>query len=44
LKDRTGVEITLPDYGKVKVDVPRAGAFYLVREKTAAVTRIAAAD
>jgi hypothetical protein len=34
LEDRRGVEITIPDFGKVTVDVPRAGAFYLVDEAT----------
>jgi len=34
LKDRKGVQITIPDYGNVTVDVPRAGGFYVVEEKT----------
>ncbi len=32
LKDRPGVQITIPDYKPIKVDVPVAGAFYHVRE------------
>ncbi|MBN2312503.1 MAG: hypothetical protein JXM79_01150 [Sedimentisphaerales bacterium] len=32
LEDRSDVMITLPDYGKITIDVPRAGAFYLVEE------------
>jgi hypothetical protein len=32
LKDRTGVQITIPDYRPVTVDVPTAGAFYRVNE------------
>jgi hypothetical protein len=35
-----GVEITIPDYGKVTVDVPRGGAFYLVSEQDGRVRRI----
>jgi hypothetical protein len=30
---RTGVEITVPDYGAITVDVPQAGSFFHVREK-----------
>jgi hypothetical protein len=40
LEDRTGVEITIPDHGKVTVDVPRRGAFYLVQEQGKKVSRI----
>ena len=32
LEDRQGVRITIPDYGPVTVDVPRAGAFWVVEE------------
>jgi hypothetical protein len=32
LADRNGVEITLPEYGKLTVNVPRAGAFFLIDE------------
>ena len=32
LENRRQVEIMIPDYGKVTVDVPRSGAFYLVDE------------
>ena len=34
LEDRKNVEITMPEYGKITVDVPVAGAFYVVDEKT----------
>jgi hypothetical protein len=33
LEDRQGVEIRLPEFGPLTVDVPRAGAFYLVDEQ-----------
>jgi hypothetical protein len=33
LEDRRGVEITLPDFGPLKLDVPQAGAFSLVEEQ-----------
>ena len=33
LKDRNDVQITIPNFKAVTVDVPRAGAFYLVDEK-----------
>jgi hypothetical protein len=32
LENRRGVRITIPDYGPVTVDVPRAGAFFLIEE------------
>jgi hypothetical protein len=35
LENRTGVEITIPECGSVTVDVPRAGAFYIVDEGSA---------
>jgi hypothetical protein len=38
LEDRKNVEITIPDYGKITVDVPVAGAFYVVDEKSKKVT------
>jgi hypothetical protein len=41
LEDRRQVEIKIPDYGEVTVDVPRAGAFYLIEERNRQVTRIA---
>jgi len=37
---RSGVEIEIPEYGKVKVDVTPAGSFYLVREKDRSVTPV----
>jgi hypothetical protein len=40
LKDREGVQITIPDYGQVRVDVPRAGAFYVVDERGGEITRL----
>lgn len=33
LEDRQGVTIKLPEFGDVKVDVPRAGAFYVVDQR-----------
>jgi hypothetical protein len=40
LKARRDVTITLPDYGEVTVDVPRAGVFYLVEAQNRQVTRV----
>jgi hypothetical protein len=40
LEDRRAVEITLPEHGKVKVDVPRAGTFYQVRERDGVVEAV----
>lgn len=40
LKDRQKVTVTIPSYGKVTVDVPRKGAFYLVDEKSKKVNAI----
>jgi len=40
LEDRTGVEITVPEFGKVTLDVPRAGTFYVLDEKSGKVTRL----
>lgn len=40
LKDRTGVAVTIPGYRKVTVDVPQAGAFYLVDEGARRVNRL----
>jgi hypothetical protein len=42
LRSREEVEITIPEFGKVTVDAPRAGAFYAVEEKTRKVTEIEA--
>lgn len=39
--DRTNVEITVPEYGKITVDVPVAGAFYVIEEKSEKVTSLA---
>lgn len=40
-QDRGAVQITIPAYQSVVVDVPRCGAFYLVRESTGEVRRLA---
>jgi hypothetical protein len=40
LQDRNNVEITIPDYGKITVDVPVAGAFYTVDEKSKAIQKV----
>ena len=40
LADRTGVGITIPEGPNVTVDVPRAGAFYLVGEADGAASRL----
>ncbi len=42
LENRQNVAITLPDFGPVTVDVPRAGAFYLIQEQNKQVTPVAA--
>jgi hypothetical protein len=34
LEDRSSVQITLPDYGPISVDVPKSGAFHVVEEET----------
>jgi hypothetical protein len=40
LEDRRGVEITLPEFGKLTVDVPRAGAFYTIDERGGKTSRL----
>lgn len=40
LGERKGVEITVPDYGKITVDITQAGSFYLVDEKTKKATEV----
>ena len=40
LADRKGVQIALPQFGQVTVDVPRRGAFYEVIEKDRSVTPV----
>lgn len=40
VQERKAVEITIPEYGKVTVDVPVAGAFYVVNEKAKSVTPV----
>lgn len=42
LRGRSPVELTLPDYGKIRVDVPRAGAFYHIEESGRRLRRVAA--
>jgi len=42
LEDRRGVTITVPEYGQVTVDVPRAGAFYLIDQQHNKLTQVAA--
>lgn len=44
LQDRKNVEITIPEYGKITVDVPVAGAFYEVDEKTKQVQPVSGAE
>lgn len=41
LQERKDVEITVPDYGKITVDVPVEGAFYVVSEKEKQVEKLA---
>jgi len=41
LEDQRGVTIAVPDFGDVTIDVPRAGAFYLIDERDKKVTQIA---
>jgi len=40
LENRRSVEITIPEYRKVKVDVPRYGLFYLLQEKNNELTPV----
>jgi len=42
LEDRKKVEITIPDYGSIILDVPRAGVFYLLNEQGRKLTDIKA--
>jgi hypothetical protein len=42
LEDRREVRITVPDYEHVIVDVPRAGAFYLIEEAARRLSRVGA--
>ncbi len=44
LKDRRDVEITIPGFGVVTVDVPRAGAFHTINEPTRRLVGISPAD
>jgi proline racemase len=43
LENRAGVNITVPDFGKTTVNVPRAGAFYLIDEADRTTTPVTAA-
>lgn len=40
LANREDVEITIPDFGRVTVDVPRAGEFYVVDERDGKVRQV----
>lgn len=40
LADRRKVQITLPEFGRLTVDVPRAGAFFVVHEQGKQVRRL----
>ena len=40
LQTHEDVEITIPDFGKVTVDVPRAGAFYVVEQRNREVSEV----
>jgi hypothetical protein len=42
LEDRRDVRITIPEFGAVTVDVPRAGAFYTIDEKARKAVTVAA--
>ncbi len=44
LEDRSDVGITVPDYEKITVDVPRAGAFYHVQESSKTLMSITAQE
>jgi len=37
---REGVQVTIPDYGPVKVDVPVGGCFHLIREADGSITAV----
>jgi len=40
LEDRRNVKITLPEFGEVTMDVPRAGAFCVVDERSKSIKHI----
>jgi len=40
LEDRRGVKLTVPEFGKITIDVPQAGSFYIVDEKDGKKLRI----
>lgn len=42
LEDREAVEIRMPEFGTISVDVPRSGAFYVVNESTGDVQLVGA--
>ncbi len=44
LKDRTDVGIELPGFGEILIDVPQAGAFYLIDEERASISEITFTD
>jgi hypothetical protein len=41
LKNRQNVKVNVPDFGKLNIDIPRAGVFYLIDEQTGKITPIA---
>lgn len=44
LEDRRGVEITLPEFGMLKLDIPRAGVFSLIEEQSGSVKSVDATN
>lgn len=44
VKHRKAVEITIPDFRTITVDVPRAGVFYVIKESDASVEKVARSD
>lgn len=40
VEEQRDVTLTIPDYGDIEVDVPRAGAFFLVTESDGSVVRV----
>jgi hypothetical protein len=40
LESRTDVKITIPQFGEITVDTPRAGAFYTIDEQTRKITHV----
>ncbi|MFH1719237.1 MAG: hypothetical protein ABIF19_17940 [Planctomycetota bacterium] len=44
LEDRRGVKLTVPEFGKITIDVPQAGSFYIVDERDGKITPVAPAS